>query len=178
MKAAILTAGALVLALFSGVRAARSVPPHSSAPVLAQAAAAASPQDPAIVFPSQDVHRRLAELIPQAKAKGSSGATIEDYGSYKLQLSVRTTSGGAEVHAHWDDVMIVEDGSATLVTGGTVVGGSTGSDGETHGVKVEGGHSQAIASGDVLTVRAGTPHQLLLAPNTTYSAVVVKIHEP
>ena len=60
--------------------------------------------------------------------------------------------------------MMVEQGSATLVTGGTVVDGKTGPDGETHGSKIEGGQSQKINPGDVLTVRAGTPHQLILEP--------------
>jgi mannose-6-phosphate isomerase-like protein (cupin superfamily) len=163
MKAVMLTVSAVVLALSAGAAA---------------QAHGAPGQDPAITFPVHDLHARLAELATEAKAKGSSGATLEDYGSYKIQLSVRTSSGGAEVHAHWDDVMIVEEGSATLITGGTVVGGKTNADGETHGVKIEGGHSQTIQPGDVLTVRAGTPHQLLIGPGTTYGAVVVKIHEP
>ncbi len=134
--------------------------------------------DSAIVFTVPDLHTQLEKLAADAKGKGSAGATIEDYGSYKLQLSVRGVSGGAEVHAHWDDVMMVEQGSATLITGGTVVDGKTGADGETHGSRIEGGQSQKINPGDVLTVRAGTPHQLILEPGTTYGAVVVKIHEP
>lgn len=125
-----------------------------------------------------DVKARIASLIPEAKAKGSAGATLADYGTYKIQISVRTASGGAEIHAHWDDVMLVEQGSASLITGGTVVGGKTDADGETHGIKIEGGHTQALATGDMVTVRAGTPHQLMLAPGTVYGAVVVKIHEP
>jgi quercetin dioxygenase-like cupin family protein len=74
--------------------------------------------------------------------------------------------------------MIVEEGSATLITGGTVVDGKTNADGETHGSKIENGDSRTISPGDVLSVRAGTPHQLILAPGTTYGAVVVKVHEP
>jgi mannose-6-phosphate isomerase-like protein (cupin superfamily) len=137
-----------------------------------------APHDSAIVFPVPDLRTQLDKLVADAKAKGSSGATIEDYGSYKIQLSVRSVSGGAEVHAHWDDVMMVEQGSATLITGGTVVDGKTGADGETHGSKIENGQSQKISPGDVLTVRAGTPHQLILEPGTVYGAVVVKVHEP
>jgi mannose-6-phosphate isomerase-like protein (cupin superfamily) len=109
-----------------------------------------------------DLHAQIDKLIPAAKEKGSAGATIEDYGSYKIQLSVRTKSGGAEVHAHWDDVMTVEQGSATLITGGTVVDGKTDADGETHGPSIENGQSRIIHPGDVLTVSAGTPHQLML----------------
>ncbi|HEY1501542.1 MAG TPA: hypothetical protein VGF88_18355 [Acidobacteriaceae bacterium] len=137
-----------------------------------------APHNPAIVFPIPDVHAQLDQLIAAAKEKGSSGATIEDYGSYKIQLSARTASGGGEVHAHWDDIMIVEQGSATLVTGGTVVDEKTGADGETHGLRIDGGHSQKINPGDVLTVRAGTPHQLILDPGVFYGAVVIKVHEP
>ena len=124
------------------------------------------------------MHPQLDQLADIAKTKGSSGATLADYGSYKIQLSVRTVSGGAEVHAHWDDVMMVEQGSATLITGGSVVDGTTGADGETHGAKIDGGDSRKVGPGDVLTVRAGTPHQLILDPGVVYSAVVVKVHEP
>ena len=120
----------------------------------------------------------MSTTVNVVSPSGSSGATVEDYGSYKIQLSVRSVSGGAEVHAHWDDVMMVEQGSATLITGGTVVDGKTGADGETHGSKTENGQSQKISPGDVLTVRAGTAHQLILEPGTVYGAVVVKVHEP
>ncbi len=142
------------------------------------ATAQTPPHDPAVVFSTPDLHAQLEKLAAAAKEKGSSGSTIEDYGSYKIQLSVRTTSGGAEVHAHWDDVMIVKEGSATLITGGTVVDSKTNDEGETHGTKIENGESRTIRPGDVLTVHAGTPHQLILKPGTVYGAVVVKVHEP
>jgi mannose-6-phosphate isomerase-like protein (cupin superfamily) len=140
-------------------------------------ATAQTPHDPAAVFSTPDLHAQLEKLAAAAKEKGSSGSTIEDYGSYKIQLSVRTKSGGAEVHAHWDDVMIVKEGSATLVTGGTVVDSKTNDEGETHGTKIENGQSRTIRPGDVVTVHAGTPHQLILKPGTVYGAVVVKVHE-
>jgi mannose-6-phosphate isomerase-like protein (cupin superfamily) len=162
MKSALFAAAALALTLSAS----------------AQTSQTAAPNDPAVVFSTPDLHAQLDKLVVVAKEKGSSGATIEDYGSYKIQLSVRTASGGAEVHAHWDDVMIVQQGSATLITGGTVIDGKTSADGETHGTKIENGDSRVISPGDVLTVRAGTPHQLILAPGAVYGAVVVKVHEP
>lgn len=130
------------------------------------------------VLVQKDVQQQLSALVPGAKASGLAGTTLADYGSYQIQLSVRTASGGAEVHAHWNDVMVVEKGKATLVTGGTVVGAKSGENGETRGTRIEGGQSKPIAAGDVLTVRAGTPHQILLAPGVVFGAVVVKVHEP
>lgn len=133
---------------------------------------------PAVVFAEHDLHRQIAQLIPEAKEKGSSGATLADYGSYRIQLSVRTKSGGAEVHAHWDDVMMVKQGHATLITGGKVMDARSTPDGETAGTKVEGGERHEVGPGDVFTIRAGTPHQTVVESGTVYAAVVVKIHEP
>jgi mannose-6-phosphate isomerase-like protein (cupin superfamily) len=129
------------------------------------------------VFSSSELHSQLAQLADQAKAKGSSGSTLGDYKSHALKLSERTTSGGAEIHAHFDDVMVIMEGKATLITGGTVVDPHTGSDGETKGPSIRDGISQTIGAGDIVHVPAGTPHQLLIPQGTTFSAFVVKVRE-
>jgi mannose-6-phosphate isomerase-like protein (cupin superfamily) len=141
------------------------------APALAQSAGKSE------VFTSSQVRGQLAALAAQAAASGSSGVTLADYGSHKLQISVRTSSGGAEIHAHWDDVMIVQQGSATLITGGSIVDAKAGADGETKGSGIQGGTSQTIAPGDIITVNAGVPHQILVPANVTYSALVIKVKE-
>jgi mannose-6-phosphate isomerase-like protein (cupin superfamily) len=133
--------------------------------------------DKAEVIPAHEVQAQLAQLAPQAKATGSSGSTMASHGNLALKLSVRTTSGGAEIHARYDDLMIVQQGSATLITGGTVENAQAGKDGETKGTSVQGGKSQTIMVGDVVIVPAGVPHQLLIAPGTLYSALVAKIKE-
>jgi mannose-6-phosphate isomerase-like protein (cupin superfamily) len=129
------------------------------------------------IFSAAQIRQQLATLGTQAAASGSAGQTLADYGSHKLQISVRTTSGGAEIHAHFDDVMIVQQGTATLITGGTVIDSKTGLDGETKGTGIQGGKSQTISVGDLVTVNAGVPHQIIVASGTTYSAVVVKVKE-
>jgi len=158
-------AGAVILACALGASAQTSAPTGSST-------------TPPPVLVQKDVQQQLSALISTARPSGLASTTLADYGSYQIQLSVRTASGGAEVHAHWDDVMVVEKGKATLVTGGTVVGGKSGQNGEIRGTRIEAGQSKAISAGDVLTVRAGTPHQLLLAPGVVFGAVIVKVHEP
>jgi mannose-6-phosphate isomerase-like protein (cupin superfamily) len=146
--------------------------------LLALAAPAATISgDKATAIPAADVTTAVTRLVPQAQSKGSSGTTLARTGNLELKLSVRTSSGGAEVHAHYDDLMIVERGSATLITGGTVIGGTTGADGETHGSGIEGGVSKTIGVGDVVIVPAGQPHQLLIPPGTVYAAMVAKIKE-
>jgi mannose-6-phosphate isomerase-like protein (cupin superfamily) len=128
-------------------------------------------------FSNKDIQAQLTGLAPKAKASGSSGSTLGDYGSHALKLSVRTSSGGAEVHAHFDDVLVITQGQATLITGGTVVDPKTDNDGETKGASIRDGKSQTISVGDIIHIPAGTPHQMIIAPGTLFSTFVVKVKE-
>ena len=128
-------------------------------------------------FAADQIKAKIAELAQQTAASGSAGVTLADYGSHKVQISVRTASGGGEIHAHFDDVMIVQQGSATLITGGSLVDPKSGPDGESKGTSIQGGKSQTIGPGDIITVNAGVPHQLIIPAGTTYAAVVIKIKE-
>lgn len=127
-------------------------------------------------FSAQDVQKQLDDLASKSQSSGSSGATLGDYGSHKIQLSVRTTSGGAEIHGHYDDIFVVQKGHATLTTGGTVIDPKTGPDGETKGSGINDGHTQEISAGDVVNIPAGTPHQLKI-PEGVFSTIVVKVKE-
>jgi mannose-6-phosphate isomerase-like protein (cupin superfamily) len=150
-------------------------------PILALAAFAipccGQTKSKAEVFSGKDVTSQLTALVHAAKASGSSGATLDSYETGAIKLSVRTSSGGAEIHAHYDDIFFVTEGKATLVTGGSVVNPHTGKDGETQGNRIENGASQIIAKGDIVRIPAGTPHQLLVAPGAVYSAIVIKVKE-
>ena len=152
-------------------------------PVLAAAALIALPCSAqtaghAQVFSNKDISSQMQALIQAAKASGSSGAKLADYHSHLIELSTRTSSGGAEVHAHFDDIFVVTRGRATLTTGGTVIDPRTGPNGETKGRGIRDGKSQTIAKGDIVNIPAGTPHQLTLAPGSTYAAIVIKVREP
>ena len=129
------------------------------------------------VFSAKDVTAQMPGLIQQAKAHGSSGAKLADYGSHAIQLSVRTKSGGAELHAHFDDVFYVTQGRATLITGGTILNPKPRANGEVAGNGIENGQSRVISKGDIVNIPAGTPHQIKVAPGDVYAAVVIKVKE-
>ena len=129
------------------------------------------------VFSDQAVTSQLRALLQAAKGSGSGGATLGDYKSHAIKLSVRVASGGAEVHAHFDDIFFVTGGKAELITGGSVVNPKTDSDGETKGSSIKNGMSVTIAKGDVVHIPAGVPHQLTVAPGSEYSSIVVKVRE-
>jgi mannose-6-phosphate isomerase-like protein (cupin superfamily) len=139
------------------------------------ASAATLTGDKVLVIPAQDIKAQLADLVPQAKPTGS--AAIANYGNLRLMINVRTASGVAEVHQNADDLMIVQEGTATLVTGGSLVDPKTGDNGEIRGTSVQGGTSKPIGVGDVVIVPAGLPHQILLAPGTVCKMMVAKVKE-
>jgi len=138
---------------------------------------AAQSSGKAEIFSSAEIRGQLAQLAQQAKVSGSGGSTLGDYGTHALKISERMASGGAEIHAHFDDVMLVMDGKAELITGGEIIGAHDGANGETTGSGIRNGTSQHIGPGDLIHIPAGVPHQLIIAPGTTYSALVVKVKE-
>ncbi len=133
--------------------------------------------DKGLVIPSADIKAHATEMIAQARPTGSAGDFIARYGNLAVEISVRTANGVGELHNNFDDLMIVQEGSATLVTGGSLVDPKPGADGEVRGTSVAGGESKTIGVGDVVIVPAGVPHQILLAPGTVYKSLVAKIKE-
>jgi mannose-6-phosphate isomerase-like protein (cupin superfamily) len=136
--------------------------------------------DSALVIPKADVQAQTAKVIaatsPSSKDAGS--AVLGSYGNLTLRLYVRKVSGGGEIHAHFDDLMIVQQGTATLVTGGTLADRKELPNGESRGSSVVGGTSRKITVGDVVIVPAGVAHQSIVEPGSTYAYMVAKVHEP
>ncbi|MGB9148259.1 MAG: hypothetical protein WCC14_20720 [Acidobacteriaceae bacterium] len=145
--------------------------------VLAPAVPAAAQTTAAKVFSRAELESQMQSMEAAARQKGSSSATLGSYDSHKLMLSVRSTTGGAEVHAHFDDIMVVMVGSATLITGGQLVDPTTNADGESKGTGIRYGVKQTVAPGDIIHIPAGTPHQLIIPKGTVFRAFVVKVRE-
>jgi glc operon protein GlcG len=87
------------------------------------------------------------------------GAVLFDASNkYMVHASHRDKAGVVEVHEQDADIIYVLEGSATLVTGGDIVGAQTIATGEIRGTGVKGGETRTIGKGDVIIVPAGTPH--------------------
>ncbi len=86
-----------------------------------------------------------------------------------------SSSAGLERHDAWSDIVIVESGSATMLTGGTMDGATEASPGEWRGGTARGATRQLIRAGDIVTTPAGTPHQMLLGPGQRITYVTIKV---
>jgi mannose-6-phosphate isomerase-like protein (cupin superfamily) len=121
---------------------------------------------------------RAAYLRKLAKhGNGSASETLKEYPQHYAMLSFRSRDGEVEVHEKFVDLFCVLAGKATLVTGGVVNEARTIAPGETRGVSIEGGARQTLRAGDVAHVPAGTPHQMLVKAEDTFTALVMKIEE-
>jgi glc operon protein GlcG len=96
---------------------------------------------------------------PTVRAKLATGGLLLDAGAYKLDAGRREAPGEVEYHAHTVDVMHVVEGTATVVTGGEMVGARRAEDGELRADSVTGGNPHELSAGDVLVVPAEVPHQ-------------------
>ncbi len=100
-----------------------------------------------------------ADAVRAAFAKG---AVLLDDGNgsrnYMVHASHRDGAGMAEVHGLDTDIIYVLDGTATIVTGGTVLAPKTTAPNEVRGSGVEGGKEQRLSRGAVLVVPSGVPH--------------------
>ncbi len=95
----------------------------------------------------------------QVAAAFAKGAVLFDNSDkYMVHASHRDKAGIAEVHEKDADIIYVLEGSATLVTGGTVVDPKPTAPGEIRGKEIAGGETRQITKGDVIIVPAGTPH--------------------
>lgn len=106
--------------------------------------------------------------VAEAFAKGAVLFNGND--KYMVHTSRRDKAGVAEVHVKDADIIYVQNGSATFVTGGTVLEPKEIAPDEFRGKEIQGGETRIISQGDVVIVPAGTPHWFkeVPAPMTYY----------
>jgi quercetin dioxygenase-like cupin family protein len=120
---------------------------------------------------SRAVTHITSDKVAAALAKGSSLVATKDF---TIAGSHRAGPGQVEVHEHETDIFYVTDGEATLVTGGTMIGGKETAPGQHRGTDIKGGQTQKLKKGDVVTIPAGIPHWFKeVSPMISYLTIKV-----
>jgi glc operon protein GlcG len=123
--------------------------------------------------PKRDVRYFPASQVSAAIAKGDP--LIErGGGNYGVLALHRDKTGEVEVHNRDTDIMYVVQGSATLVTGGTLIEARTLSEDEVRAPSSSGGEAHQLSKGDVIVIPSGIPHwfRQVTAP---FEYLVVKV---
>ena len=98
-----------------------------------------------------------------------------DFGDHLLEISHRDANGRAELHQIKADVIVIQTGTATLVTGGEVIDPKDTGPNEVQGSGIKGGVKHEVGPGDIIEIPAGVPHQFFIAPGTQITYLVVKV---
>src|SRR5215470_3124682 len=91
----------------------------------------------------------------------SKGAVLFDGSggrNYMVHTSRREGPGMVEAHTKDTDILYVLKGSATIVTGGTMVDGKPTAADEIRGREITGGESRKLVPGDAMIIPNGVPH--------------------
>jgi len=133
----------------------------------------------AFALPSTIAVAQSASITVWPKGVPPGGiAQKADFGNHLLEIMHRETDGQAELHKTKVDVMVIQSGTATLVTGGEVIDPTPTAPNEIRGSGIKGGEKRIVNPGDVIEVPAGLPHQFLLAPGSQITYLVVKVVQP
>ena len=115
-----------------------------AAALLVCAALAGAAEEPGVTFVGHD--------------QGAKGGGLVTAPNLSITVAHRSEPGMVELHDKETDTFYVLDGSATIVTGGTMVGGSVTGPGQQRGTDIKGGQTQRLTKGDVMVIPAGVPH--------------------
>lgn len=107
----------------------------------------------------------------------AKGGTLVSAPDLKVQIAHRAMSGEVEVHDKETDTFYILDGNATLITGGTMVGGRVTEPNQHRGKSITGGEAYQLTKGDVVVIPAGTPHWFKEVPRSI-DYYVVKVLKP
>jgi mannose-6-phosphate isomerase-like protein (cupin superfamily) len=123
-----------------------------------QAAPAAppAPTDKAMYFPNADTQAFWKDL----EAKQVINHRVMEGGTFSVNVRIVKPDSPPLVHAKSIDLWIVEAGSATAITGGTLVDAKKQANGgdDTSGTSIKGGTDQPLKVGDMIYVPTGVPH--------------------
>lgn len=125
------------------------------------------------IYTAKGIENRAHQLANEKKPFAAQELTR--YGNHYTMLAYREATGSSEVHEHEADFFVVENGEATLVTGGKVVDPKTVKAGEIRGASISGGERHTLSTGDIVHIPAGVPHQLLLEKGKPFTYFVVKV---
>ena len=130
----------------------------------------------------------LTALPVAALAQSDGGVTVwkrglppggitekKDFGDHAMQIGHREVDGQAEIHLTKSDVLLIQSGAATLVTGGQAIDAKTVAPNELLGSGIRGGVNHEMTPGDVIEIPPGVPHQFLVPKGGQVTYFVVKV---
>ena len=131
--------------------------------VLALATQVAQAQPPAQAMKAFASSADVSALAAEAKSQRKEGQALVSkpilrLAPYTASLEYRASVGPAAIHEKEAEFFYVIDGSATMVTGGKLVGEARTNTENLTGTAIEGGTPRSVSKGDFIVVPENTAH--------------------
>lgn len=127
------------------------------------------------LWKASTVKQSSEELSHKIDAQNFAWQELGTYENHLIGISHREGDGSAELHETQTDIMIVDEGNAALIVGGTMVAPKTVKPHEVRGTAIEGGETKEIGPGDIIHIPSGIPHQLKIAAGSRFTYLVIKV---
>ena len=112
-----------------------------------------APMDRALDFPLGALQAEFADM----KAQNRITTRLLEGGAYSLNARYQVGAEEPRVHKSIIELYFVQDGTGTLVTGGSIVDNA-----------IRGGVERAVKAGDVIFIPPGVPHGFSAAKTLSY----------
>ena len=112
-----------------------------------------APTDRAFDVPLAALQAEFADM----KAQQRASTRLLEGGTYSMNARYLTGAEAPQVHKTITEFYFVRDGSATLVTGGSIANGA-----------IRGGVERVIKPGDVIFIPPGVPHAIRQTTGISY----------
>jgi mannose-6-phosphate isomerase-like protein (cupin superfamily) len=123
-----------------------------------------APTDRAVDFPIAEIQATFKDM----DAKKIPTMRLIEGGKYNVNIRRLVGAESALVHQKTADVWVVQEGSGTLVTGGTLVDARTNANGDQSGSGIRGGAERVIKTGDVVFIPPGVAHGVRESESITW----------
>jgi mannose-6-phosphate isomerase-like protein (cupin superfamily) len=144
--------------------------------VLSSVAANAQSRQPSVVRVEAGAIDSAFRSIATTPAEFAREFAVEDKTQYQFVVLSRSTTGPAELHDDWSDIIIVRSGSAILQTGMRLLETKLADKGEWRGTAIADAKNQVVRAGDVLIIPAGIAHQWQPEGEIPFSYIILKVH--
>jgi mannose-6-phosphate isomerase-like protein (cupin superfamily) len=112
-----------------------------------------APADHALDFPLATLQAEFADMMAQKRVT----TRLLEGGTYSMNARYLAGSEPAQVHKSIIELYFVREGTATLMTGGTIVDGA-----------IRGGTERVVKPGDVVFIPPGVPHNIRNTTGISY----------
>jgi mannose-6-phosphate isomerase-like protein (cupin superfamily) len=104
-------------------------------------------------------HGDIETIWKNLEAKGVINQRVAEGGAFSINIRIVKEGDAPLVHATSADVWVVQEGTATSVTGGQLVDGQKRPNADDiAGKSITGGVERPLKTGDILFVPRGVPH--------------------